>query len=78
MSRDIKVGNNVNASVMSYLKEKADVEKEVRMEEINIRKEELKLERERFEMEREERRQKLDSDRQQQLLLIECIRCFKK
>ncbi|CAC5422460.1 unnamed protein product [Mytilus coruscus] len=65
-----------NASIMSYIKEKCDVEKDIKMAEVNLRKEELKLERERFEMEREERKQKIENDKQQ-LLLMELINCKK-
>ncbi|XP_076092393.1 uncharacterized protein LOC143063862 [Mytilus galloprovincialis] len=67
-----------NESIMSYLKEKCDVEKDIKMEEVSIRKEELKLERERFELEREERKQKIENDKQQQLLLMELIKTVKK
>ncbi|XP_071144031.1 DNA ligase 1-like [Mytilus edulis] len=62
-----------NESIMSYLKEKCDVEKDIKMEEVSIRKEELKLERE-----REERKQKIENDKQQQLLLMELIKTVKK
>ncbi|CAC5426631.1 unnamed protein product [Mytilus coruscus] len=67
-----------NESIMSYLKEKCDVEKEIKMEEVNLRKEELKLKRERLEIEREERRRKIENDKQQQLLLMELIKTVKK
>ncbi|CAC5401528.1 unnamed protein product [Mytilus coruscus] len=67
-----------NESIMSYLKEKCDVEKDIKMAEVNLRKEELKLERERFEMEREERKQNIENKKQQQLLLMELIKTVKK
>ncbi|CAC5402756.1 unnamed protein product [Mytilus coruscus] len=64
-----------NESIMSFIKEKCDVDQNG---EVNLRKEELKLERERFEMEREERRQKIENDKQQQLLLMELIKTVEK
>ena len=67
-----------NWSIVSYLKDKSESDKNIRQEEIDLRKEELKLERERFELEREERRQKMENDRQQQMMIVDLIKSVKR
>ncbi|XP_062571682.1 trichohyalin-like [Saccostrea cucullata] len=53
------------SSVISFLKEKAETEKQSRDEEFSLRPEQLNLEKERFELEKQERLQRLETEKQQ-------------
>ena len=60
-------------SVVSFLREKAEIEKQSRDEELKLRREQLSLERELFELEKKERIQKLEYEKQQSKMMLEII-----
>nr|XP_034328745.1 uncharacterized protein LOC117690037 [Crassostrea gigas] len=68
-----------SASVMSFLKEKAELEKKSKEDELALRREQFNLEKERFEIEKQERLQKLEMEKQQSKLMFELFsKCLNK
>ena len=57
-------------NVVTYLMEKAKLDKELKEEELKVRKEEMELEKEKFELEKKERLQKLDTEKQNANLML--------
>lgn len=68
-----------SASVMSFLKEKAELERQSKEDELALRREQFNLEKERFEIEKQERLQKLEMEKQQSKLMVELFsKCLNK
>lgn len=68
-----------SASVMSFLKEKAELERQSKEDELALRREQFNLEKERFEIEKQERLQKLEMEKQQSKLMFELFsKCLNK
>ncbi|XP_061169194.1 uncharacterized protein LOC133178519 [Saccostrea echinata] len=68
-----------SSSVISFLKEKTETEKQSRDEELSLRREQLNLEKERFELEKKERLQRLEAEKQQTKMMLELFsKCLNK
>ncbi|XP_061163417.1 uncharacterized protein LOC133172526 [Saccostrea echinata] len=65
-----------SSSLISFLKEKAETEKQSRDEELSLRREQLNLEKERFELEKKERLQRLEAEKQQTKMMLELFSKF--
>ncbi|CAC5389772.1 unnamed protein product [Mytilus coruscus] len=61
-------------NILSYLQEKKEVEMEIRKEEMEMKKQQLQFEREKFELEKNERRQRMDIERQEKMMIFEVFR----
>ncbi|XP_052090746.1 putative uncharacterized protein DDB_G0271982 [Mytilus californianus] len=61
-------------NILSYLQEKKEVEMEIRKEEMEMKKQQLQFEREKFELEKNERRQRMDIERQEKMMIFEMFR----
>ena len=65
-------------SLISFLKEKNELEQKSKSDELKIRKQELQIQRDQFQVEKEERRQRLLYEQQEKTMLLQIFKeCFK-
>ncbi|XP_062621749.1 uncharacterized protein LOC134283306 [Saccostrea cucullata] len=61
---------NSQTCIVDYLKEKTELEVKTKNDDMEFRKEQLKLEKARFDLDRQERMQRMEIEKQENLLLL--------